>query len=273
MSRIDKLVSKAFPDELRHVEPIETDEDALFAMTLEKLGLDSPAPAGQEEPKGPLSVLRREKRQEKLVEVPLVRVKRRWANWIGGALAACLVLGCGIYWGSWLLHSLGFGTRAHSPGGGEEHPGVVAVGSPSPSPTPQRAGVQDELPAIDVGSSIATANRFTVTMSFRGLLPSAYKAEARLGSQELYCMERSTGEKSENVQLLSMTFVSEEMFEEMEENQLVLRLELIPGLLGEEKDIDLQAYPKSRGFVVDTRSGYTRELSSEELEELWGEAG
>lgn len=267
MSRIDKLVAKAFPDELRDVRPVETDEDALFTMTLEKLGLEPPAPAAPEKPKSPLSFLRRGKRQEKLVEVPLERVRSRWAGWLAGALAACLALGCGIYWGSWMMNSLGIGARPHSAGDVNSRLGAVAEAPSQPSPPDP-----DKQSCIEVTSSLAAVNRFTVSVTFRGLMASAYKAEARVGDSELYCVERSTEAGTGEEQVLNMTFVSEEDFEKMKDTRLVLRLQLIPGLLVEE-DIDLQAYPESVGFVEDTRSGETRKLSGEELEEMWGEAG
>ena len=40
MSEIDKLVNRAYPDELRRVTPIAVDEGAILARTLEKLGLE-----------------------------------------------------------------------------------------------------------------------------------------------------------------------------------------------------------------------------------------
>ena len=43
MSEIDKLINQAFPDELRDIEPIDVDEDAILSMTLENLGL-KPSP-------------------------------------------------------------------------------------------------------------------------------------------------------------------------------------------------------------------------------------
>lgn len=272
MSRIDKLVAKAFPDELRDVRPVETDEDALFGLTLEKLGLEPPAPAAPEKPRGLLSFLRRGKRQEKLVEVPLERVRYRWAGWLAGTLAACLVLGCGIYWGGWMMNSLGIGARPHSAGDVESRLGTVAETPSQPPPTEPVYSVRDEQSSIEVTSSLAAVNRFTVSVTFRGLMASAYKAEARVGDSELYCVERSTEAGTGEEQVLNMTFVSEEDFEKMKDTRLVLRLQLIPGLLVEE-DMDLQAYPESVGFVEDTRSGETRELSGEELEEMWGEAG
>lgn len=267
MSRIDKLVTKAFPDELRSVRPIETDEEALFAKTLEKLGLERPADPVPEPRKGFALFPRREAKPRKLVEIPLEPVKHRWARWMGGALAACLVLSCGIYGFGWLLHSLGFGTRPQSPGDEISHPSVSAA-----SPAPREDSAWPAEPSIEVVSCLPAANRLTVGVSFYGLSPSAYMAEARCGSQELYCMERSTEEKAEQESLLKMTFVSEQLFERMEDDRLVLRFRLIPGLL-EEEEADVQAYPESLGFVLNTTSGHVQELSGEELEALWEELG
>lgn len=85
-------------------------------------------------------------------------------------------------------------------------------------------------------------------------------------------MERSTEEKAEQESLLKMTFVSEQLFERMEDDRLVLRFRLIPGLV-EEEEADAQAYPESLGFVLNTTSGHVQELSGEELEALWEELG
>ena len=38
MSEIDKLINQAFPDELRDIEPIDVDEDAILSRALENLG-------------------------------------------------------------------------------------------------------------------------------------------------------------------------------------------------------------------------------------------
>ncbi len=43
MSEIDKLINQAFPDELRDIEPIDVDEDAILSRALENLGL-KPSP-------------------------------------------------------------------------------------------------------------------------------------------------------------------------------------------------------------------------------------
>ncbi len=116
MSEIDKLINQAFPDELRDVEPIDVDEDAILSMTLESLGLK---PLLKPElPELPARRRRRagEREQEpEFVEVPVV-VRRRWMDWAGWAIAACLVLAFAVNWGPWLIDNLGFGLRPRSSG-------------------------------------------------------------------------------------------------------------------------------------------------------------
>lgn len=130
MNRIDKLVNRAFPDELRNVEPIAVDEDAIFAHTLEKLGLNAQSPLA--EPK-PLKQSQRGRREAKLVEVPQTEVKHRWVEWTGWAVAACLVIAFAVSWGPWLMSNLGFGTR--DPGPAEKGPQTYSP----PVPRPWRA--------------------------------------------------------------------------------------------------------------------------------------
>ena len=75
MSEIDKLVNRAFPDELRNVEPVDVDEDAILALTLEKLGLgaDEPEPAEEiPEERRPAWVRgAKPQKERKLVERPM----------------------------------------------------------------------------------------------------------------------------------------------------------------------------------------------------------
>lgn len=113
MSEMDKLVNRAFPDELRNVEPVDVDEDAILALTLEKLGLDQAGElAGADEPVETVRVRKPSKpqKEEKLVEVPVVVLKHQWLNWAGWAVAACLVIAFVANWGPWLITNLGFGT-------------------------------------------------------------------------------------------------------------------------------------------------------------------
>lgn len=120
MSEIDKLINQAFPDELRGVEPIDVDEDAILAMTLDALGLESSPKAELPEL---IPVRRRSrparKKEEKpeFVEVPVV-VRRRWLDWAGWAIAACLVLILAVNWGPWLINNLDFGIGPRSSGDG-----------------------------------------------------------------------------------------------------------------------------------------------------------
>lgn len=121
MSEIDKLVNQAFPDELRDVEPIDVDEDAILSMTLDTLGLEPSQkvelseliPARRHRP------ARKGKEQEssgtEFVEVPVV-VRRRWMDWVGWAIAACLVLVLAVNWGPWLISNLDFGIGPRSDG-------------------------------------------------------------------------------------------------------------------------------------------------------------
>lgn len=120
MSEIDKLINRAFPDELRNVEPVDVDEDAILSLTLEKLGLgpdltDGPA---EDEPGKPARTRKAPKPEKelKLVEAPVVVVKHPWLNWAGWAVAACLMLAFVANWGPWLIANLGFGTQPQTPG-------------------------------------------------------------------------------------------------------------------------------------------------------------
>ncbi len=120
MSEIDKLIGKAFPDELRDVEPIAVDEDAILKMTLDTLGLKPSPKPGLPEP----GALRRQrgtagedsKPEPEFVEVPVV-VHHRWVDWAGWAIAACLVLVLAVNWGPWFINNLDFGLGPRSPGG------------------------------------------------------------------------------------------------------------------------------------------------------------
>ena len=121
MSEIDKLINQAFPDELRDVEPIDVDEDAILAMTLDALGLESSPMAELPELIPVRRRARTVRREEKTgpnteyVEVPVV-VRRRWLDWAGWAIAACLVLVLAVNWGPWLINNLDFGIGPRSPG-------------------------------------------------------------------------------------------------------------------------------------------------------------
>lgn len=93
MSEIDKLVNRAYPDELRKVTPIAVDEDAILGRTLEKLGLEKDTqPSGEKRPR------HGERRPAKLVEVPLEREKGGWMKWAGWAVAACVAVVCAVTW-------------------------------------------------------------------------------------------------------------------------------------------------------------------------------
>ena len=123
MSEIDKLINQAFPDELRDVEPIDVDEDAILAMTLDALGLESSTKAELPELIPARRRARTLPREEKTgpnteyVEVPVV-VRRRWLDWAGWAIAACLVLILAVNWGPWLINNLDFGIGPRSSGDG-----------------------------------------------------------------------------------------------------------------------------------------------------------
>lgn len=127
MSEIDKLINQAFPDELRDIEPIDVDEDAILAMTLESLGLEQPVlpelPAIPAKPLRRLTGRRAKGKKEEpgtetqpgLIEVPVV-VRHRWVDLAGWAIAACLVLVCAVNWGPWLINNLDFGIGPRSSG-------------------------------------------------------------------------------------------------------------------------------------------------------------
>ncbi len=138
MSEIDKLINQAFPDELRDIEPIDVDEDAILSMTLENLGL-KPSPKIElpeltvRPPRRRRTGGQRKKEEEpEFVEVPVV-VHHRWMDWAGWAIAACLVLVFAVNWGPWLINNLDFGLGprstgevSFSDGGGSMVPGIIA---------------------------------------------------------------------------------------------------------------------------------------------------
>lgn len=97
MSEIDKLVNRAYPDELRKVAPIAVDEEAILAKTLEKLGLEKEAqPGGGKKDKH--EARHGERRPVRLVEVPLEREKGGWVKWAGWAVAACVAVVFAVTW-------------------------------------------------------------------------------------------------------------------------------------------------------------------------------
>lgn len=206
MSRIDKLVNRAFPDELRNVEPIAVDEDAIFAHTLEKLGLNAQSPLA--EPK-PLKQSQRGRREAKLVEVPQTEVKHRWVEWTGWAVAACLVIAFAVSWGPWLMSNLGFGTR--DPGPAEKGPQTYSSSGPtalegggerqeiSPTPfppkhtpppdfTPAPTALAGEPGEIDVADILIGDGGFTVDLRFWGM------TVAEIGRFEMEAYNKSTGQ-------------------------------------------------------------------------------
>ena len=72
MSEIDKLVNRAYPDELRRVTPIAVDEGAVLAQTLEKLGLAGAKRPSRRRRRPERYAGRHEARREaRLVEVPV----------------------------------------------------------------------------------------------------------------------------------------------------------------------------------------------------------
>ena len=120
MSEIDKLINQAFPDELRDIEPIDVDEDAILSRALENLGL-KPSPRLElpeltvKHPRRRNTAGQSKKEEPEFVEVPGV-VHHRWRDWAGWAFAACLVLVVAVNWGPWLIKSLDFGLGPRSAG-------------------------------------------------------------------------------------------------------------------------------------------------------------
>lgn len=177
MSEIDKLINQAFPDELRDVEPINVDEDAILSMTLEQLGLKSSPKL--EIPELPVKPVRRlwpgqeKKGEPEFVEVPVV-VHHRWMDWAGWAIAACLVLVCAVNWGPWLIRNLNFGIGPRSSGdltsdSPENGGGVSSVTSSYSLTKDNNYDVSVSLSEVTYGDDTAT-----ITLSFE---PIAGRAE------------------------------------------------------------------------------------------------
>ncbi len=107
MSEIDKLVNRAYPDELRRVTPIAVDEGAVLAQTLEKLGLAGAKRPSRRRRHPERYAGRHEARREaRLVEVPVEPPRRRWIGWAGWAAAACIAVACAVNFGPALLERL-----------------------------------------------------------------------------------------------------------------------------------------------------------------------
>lgn len=123
MTEIDKIVNQAFPDELRRVQPIPVDEEKILARTFEKLGLEkAPAPQPVKARRSRYVQRHSQRREEEptLVAVAIEPARPMWRALVGWALAACLVLACGIGFGPTLLRSLPW----------EKTGGVMAGGTP-----------------------------------------------------------------------------------------------------------------------------------------------
>lgn len=120
MREIDKLVSRAYPDELRRVTPIPVDEKAILARTLGKLNLTEAAPAARKEPssrkKGRYVGRHSKKPEPQLVEMPREPRQRRWTTWLGWAAAACLLLAAAVNFGPYMLQGMGLGTTPAAQG-------------------------------------------------------------------------------------------------------------------------------------------------------------
>lgn len=116
MSEIDKLVNRAYPDELRRVSPIAVDEKAVLARTLDKLGLEegaAPAKSQPEKKRGRYVGRHEAQREIHLVEVPAEPERRfRWVGWAVRAVAACLLIACAVRFGPTLFSNMLVATRS-----------------------------------------------------------------------------------------------------------------------------------------------------------------
>ncbi len=107
MSEIDKLVNRAYPDELRRVTPIAVDEGAILARTLEKLGLEeAKKPARRKKRRERYMGRHGARREPRLVEVVEEPPRRRWIGWAGWAAAACIAIACAVNFGPALLEQM-----------------------------------------------------------------------------------------------------------------------------------------------------------------------
>ncbi len=183
MSEIDKLVNRAFPDELCNVEPIPVDETTVLSLTLQKLGLEQPAEPQPEKTHGknPLPAPRAVRPpEEQLVEVPLEKLKYHWASRIAWGAAACLLLAAAVRIGPALMGSMG--ARPRSPGISQASrasesslvpasPGPTAMPSLDPSPILQEiASISSQDLAIEVSAieAVEGENAFQVSLLFPG---------------------------------------------------------------------------------------------------------
>ena len=105
MREIDKLVNRAYPDELRRVTPIAVDEKAILSRALDKLGLEEAKPAGKTASRRRSRYIGRHgaKPNLQLVEMPQEPAGRPWVTWLGWAVAACVAIAAVVNIGPYLL--------------------------------------------------------------------------------------------------------------------------------------------------------------------------
>ncbi len=154
MSEIDKLVNRAYPDELRRVTPIAVDEGAVLAQTLEKLGLAGAKRPSRRRRRPERYAGRHEARREaRLVEVPVEPPRRRWIGWAGWAAAACIAVACAVNFGPALLeHVLVYPTGARTAG---DYAGPQEGGGEAGGVELQKAAEQPPRLSSYAGESLA----------------------------------------------------------------------------------------------------------------------
>lgn len=207
MSEIDKLINQAFPDELRDIEPIDVDEDAILAMTLEQLGLEQ----GPELPVPVAKPLRRLAQSEpvkekpsgpEFVEVPVV-LHHRWVDWAGWAIAAYLVLVCAVNWGPWLVNNLDFGIGPRSPGTSAQSSGTEVQDHASEAASGGR--VKGGTVSVYISSVEYNEDEMTITLFVNDVgantAPDLDRMIVKLtaGSEEMNYLNRSNTDKQISV--------------------------------------------------------------------------
>lgn len=204
MKELDKLIGRAFPDELRNVEPVDIDEDVILRLTRQKLGLEDMEEHLQENDIPQVISKPHPKKEnilvfgEDMIEAPPARPKRYpWLNYAGWAAAVVLLVVCGVTWVPWLMLNLGFGTGPRSAGDGtsgissSSQVSEQALDDPSPS-SPLTVGQTADVSIYPVfaeyvpeSSSNPTAY-FTLCLGFSPLSTNSLDVDLSLYQVTLY---------------------------------------------------------------------------------------
>lgn len=208
MREIDKLVSRAYPDELRRVTPIPVDEKAILARALGKLNLTEAAPAARKEPsfwkKGRYVGRHSKKPEPQLVEMPREPRQRRWTTWLGWAAAACLLLAAAVNFGPYMLQGMGLGTTPAAQGEDRDYvqllqnnqdeaaPEPAQKDAPSTVDAPKQAAEEARKKTAQISEEAKDAASEAVTLGVETASLQAFQLGGNI-SGDVYSNIRVTG--------------------------------------------------------------------------------